>query len=301
MCLKNGIISQIIPRRIPAYEKVTFLYDEKYSADSPDASASAKDILSAETIRLFLPEKFRGIPVIFHDEIDSTNTEAKRLISSGELRSDCLIAAASQTEGRGRMGRSFYSPSGTGIYMSLVLHPKAELSDSVSVTTMASVAVIRAIRSLTGLEAGIKWVNDIYMNGRKVCGILSEAVFGPEKDAAPFLIVGIGINVSTDVFPEELRGIAASIGVQGLSRAELAACSAAELLSLSADLSDRSYMDEYRACSLVLGHEITYTCGDTVRRAEAVGVDDSGGLMVLFPDGSSDTLRSGEISVRLTD
>ena len=256
-----------------------------------------KDILSATGISVLLPSQLRGLRIFAYDSIDSTSTEARRLIAAGEIGDAALVTANSQTAGRGRQGRSFFSPADTGLYMTLAIRTAADFADAVSLTTMASVAAVRAIKRLTPLEPQIKWVNDIYIGGKKVCGILTEAV-GAFGSGEVYILIGVGVNISTADFPSEIENVAASLG-QPLSRNALAAELTAELMSFAENLADKSYIDEYRAHSLVIGRDITYTRAGEITAARAVGIDENGGLEVEHADGSRDTLRSGEISVRL--
>jgi len=246
--------------------------------------------LSREQLAAALP----GVDVVVLQTVDSTNSEAKRRIRAG-CRETLLLAAEAQTAGRGRQGKSFYSPGGTGVYMTLAVHPHVPLTDAVSVTTKASVAVCRAIRSTTGLRPEIKWVNDLWLNGKKICGILVEAVPG-EAGMAGSLVIGVGINVTTTDFPPELSE-AASLG-RMVDRNELIAAIARELLRETADLRDTSYLEDYRAWSLVLGRPVSWVLNGERREALALEIDDDGGLVILDQDGSRRTLRSGEISVR---
>jgi len=248
--------------------------------------------LSCEQIQAALPD----VRVEVFPELDSTNAEAKRRLKNG-LCEPLLLVAEHQTAGRGRQGRSFYSPDGTGIYMTLVVHPNAPLTDAVSVTTRASVAVCRAIRRLTGLNAEIKWVNDLYYNGKKICGILVEAVSDFAESLTKSLVIGVGVNVTTQDFPKELPE-AASLGT-AVNRSRLTAAIAEELLRETADLHDKSYLSDYRAWSLVLGKKIVWTMDGVKREALAVEIDGEGGLVIREEDGTVRTLRSGEISVRL--
>lgn len=260
--------------------------------------AEKSDILSPEGIMGYLPECCKDLRIFSYKEIDSTNDEAKRLISSGL---DCagLIVAESQTAGKGRLGRTFYSPKQTGIYMSIAIHPKIDIFDAVSITTAASVAVIRAIEALTDAKPMIKWVNDIYLDSKKLCGILTEAVTNIESGITQSIVIGIGINISTANFPAELEGIAVSLYPEGITRNRLIAGIAKELLDISRDLRDRSYIEEYRAHSLVLGKNITYNKNGESYRAKAVAIDDTGGLVVENDCGITETLHSGEISIIL--
>jgi BirA family biotin operon repressor/biotin-[acetyl-CoA-carboxylase] ligase len=210
-----------------------------------------------------------------------------------------LIVSEYQSEGRGRHGRSFYSPSRTGAYMTLVIHPETNLADAVSITTAAAVAVVRVIETLTDKKPLIKWVNDIYLNDKKICGILTEAVTDFETGTAQSVIVGIGVNVCTKDFPEDIGSIAASLEPWGVTRNQLVAEIASQLLDFFQNLFDKSYLEEYRAHSMVLGRKIDYYMRDKVCHATAIGIDDNGGLIIQNEDGSRDVLRGGEISIRL--
>ena len=240
----------------------------------------------------------RELALRIYDCVDSTNSEAKRYALAGGA-TPCAFLAEAQSAGRGRMGRSFYSPDGTGIYLSVLLRVEDDLSDTVLLTTGAAVAVRRAIRQVTGVEAGIKWVNDLYLEGRKVCGILAESFF---VGNARYAIVGVGVNLYTESFPEELRQIAGSLlrEERGL-RNRLAAALLAELYDLAGALRPERFMAEYRAASLVLGRQITYTENGITKNGYAEAVDDRGRLHVRHADGGEAILASGEISLRLTD
>lgn len=230
-------------------------------------------------------------------EVDSTNSEARRRIKAG-LTEPLLLTAEHQTAGRGRQGKTFYSPAGTGIYMTLVLHPNVPLTDAVSVTTRTSVAVCRAIRNMTDLRPEIKWVNDLYLYGKKICGILVEAISDYQAGITQTLIIGVGINVTTQSFPEELQE-AASLCVE-VDRNRLIAGIAEELRTELSDWKSNAYLGDYRNWSMVLGKPIVWTQNGVVRNATALEIDDRGGLVIQNEDGSRHTLSSGEISVRLS-
>lgn len=254
------------------------------------------DLLSEELITAVL--RHRDIRVSVFDCIDSTNNEAKRRLAGGGPGAE-LIVASQQTAGRGRMGRSFYSPAETGLYMSLALSCPGGFESAVSSTTAAAVAVVRAIERLTPLRPLIKWVNDIYLDGRKVCGILTEGVTDFETGALTGIVVGIGINLHTEEFPADIGAVAASLGSSSPGRCVLAAAVADELADIIGAYPDRSYLDFYRSRSLVIGRRITYTAGGVSADAEAVGIDDIGGLIVRKDNGETFALSSGEISLRL--
>lgn len=245
-------------------------------------------MLDRRKIEELLPKL--GVTVL--PRIDSTNAEAKRSARSG-AGLPYLICANSQSAGRGRLGRSFYSPAGGGLYMSLAYEPKVSVADAVSITGAAAVAVCEALDELCKTEAEIKWVNDIYVGGRKVCGILTEAVTCGEHTV---IIVGIGVNCTTDIFPDDIKDKAGSVGEVDRN---LLAASIAERLLIYAETADTGlWLPEYRRRCLVLGKEITYTDGETARSAVAVAVDEKGGLIVN-EKGKLKTLSTGEITVRI--
>ena len=253
-------------------------------------------VLSAEAVCAFADSRLDGVSVKVFESIDSTNAEAKRV--ADKTPGPLLILAEQQTAGRGRLGRSFYSPPGTGLYMSLMYHPDTSLSENLSVTAAAAVAVVRAIEKLTDMKPQIKWVNDIFINGKKVCGILTEAVTDFESGTDISVIVGIGINVTTESFPPEVGETAASIGVSRLDRNRLASEVAAELLRLIKNLGDRSFMEDYRQHSMVIGREITYIKNGISHSATAISIDDDGGLKVSGDQGIT-VLNTGEITLRV--
>ena len=164
----------------------------------------------------FLKDALKELDIVYFDKIDSTNSEAKRNIISG-FREKRLYIASCQTDGRGRMGRSFYSPPKTGIYLSFAFPAPEIVNDVVSLTSKSAVAVTEAIESLTDIALKIKWVNDIYLAGKKICGILSESIVTDRN----YIIIGIGINLSTNSFPDEIASSAGSLNCDSLSETEL--------------------------------------------------------------------------------
>ena len=241
-----------------------------------------------------LGAQFDGVLVHVFDEIDSTNTEAKRMASGGFL-GDALLVAHRQTAGRGRMGRSFYSPNGTGAYFSILHTLHAPLCDAVAITSAASVAVMRAIRALTGIQTQIKWVNDLYYNEKKVCGILTEAVSAGKHT---HVIVGIGINLDTADFPEELSGIAGSLNAK-IDPAALIAKLYGEIAHYLQDPSSREWLDDYRAHSMVLGRRVTWIEAERARTGVAEAIDGDGALLIRDEKNDLVRLHTGEISLRL--
>ena len=252
------------------------------------------DLLRTEEIRLRLTELGTQADVICFSAIDSTNTEARR--RAQELSGPLLLAAEKQTAGRGRQGHSFYSPEGSGLYMTVALPIRLPLPDAALATQAMAVAALNAVRDAGGPELGIKWVNDLYYQGKKVAGILTEAISDLESGQTAVLLCGIGYNLTTSVFPEELAGKAGGIG--RLNRNELAARTAAGFLRLAAALPDTSlWMDKYRERSIVLGRGLSFTQDGVQYRAVAEKIDERGSLVVRLADSSLRTLSSGEISI----
>ena len=228
------------------------------------------------------------------ETVDSTNSEAKRMAAEGV--DFALIAACRQTAGRGRMGRSFYSPADTGVYFSLLFEPKADLESAVTLTGAAAVCVMRAIRALTGKQTSIKWVNDLYLDGKKVCGILCEAV--TMGDEPPKLILGIGINLCTKEFPHDLKDKAGSVNAQVSPNALIAAV-CRELMPYLHDPKNTAWLSDYRVHSCVIGRPIAWIEGDVTRHGLAEGINERGELLVRDEEGKAWVLRTGELSVRV--
>lgn len=233
----------------------------------------------------------KNVEVLVFDTVTSTNDIVKKLILQGDRtdRREYLVAAEMQTAGRGRQGKSFYSPKGSGLYFTLAMTPKN--SDFTLITSALATAVSKGIDKVCSVETQIKWVNDIYLGGRKICGILAELI----GDA---VVAGIGINITTEDFPEELRGRAGSLG-GSIDRNVLAAEIADAAFELCGDLDGNAAeilaYCERRSC--VIGRKIKFTDGGVAYRARAVALDGKGGLVVVTEEGER-VLRGGEISVR---
>ena len=242
--------------------------------------------------------KHEKLNIRLFDVIDSTNSEAKRIAKeNAEGLAPTLIVAQGQTAGRGRMGRSFVSHRGDGIFMTLLYLSDEPMSDAVSITTAAAAVVAQAIESVAGRDMKIKWVNDIYDERGKVCGILAETVSVGSRLA---IIVGVGINTGVPDFPEELEGIASSIGEIDGKEGILIAKITDGLLLCAENTKDRSYMQAYRERFMLAGKAVDLLQGgERTGGGRVVGVDDNGGLLIL-PDGQDcvTVIQSGEVSVR---
>lgn len=221
-----------------------------------------------------------ALPLYLYDGIDSTSSECRRRLAAGEAR--CLVLADRQTAGRGRNGKRFFSPPGAGLYMSLLLRPEGGARHALGITTYTAVRAAEAVETLTGKRCGIKWVNDLYFDGKKVCGILTEAL----GDA---VIVGVGLNLLPAAVPPELAGVMGCLDAPG-ARDALAGTLARGLLDYVPG--DASHMPEYRRRNLVLRRRVRFPGGE----GRAVEILDDGGLVVETERGRV-ILRSGEISL----
>lgn len=249
------------------------------------------DVVSAQSIKSYLKN---DIDVICLDCVDSTNNECKRMLADGQY-GVFLVTADEQTAGRGRQGKTFYSPIATGVYFSLVIRPHAALTNAVTATTAASVAVCKAIEQLTDKQPKIKWVNDVYVDNKKICGILTEAITNFEEGIVDSVIIGIGINISTHSFPDGVDN--AGCLNADVDRNRLIAKTVDELLHIAGG-DYKSFIDYYRSHSLVIGERIKFIQNAKVTPATAIEIDETGGLVVKLDDGTVTTLRSGEISIR---
>ncbi len=263
---------------------------------------SEGDILNETTLSLCLSEAEVDLPLRFYRSVDSTNNEAKRLAAAGEKR-DLLLVAEKQTAGRGRSGRSFSSPEG-GLYMSFLLHPVSSAEESTRLTTAAAVAVSEAVEEISGKKTGIKWVNDVFLDGKKITGILAEASLSLENGGLEYAVVGIGVNVCEPRggFDPAIRGIAGAIWKpeerKENARARLAALIARKYLRILAANDPLSTHRAYRERSLVLGREVVVMRnGRGEESAKVLDLDEENRLVLRYPDGRVETLGTGEIRV----
>lgn len=261
----------------------------------------SEDKLDKEIIRSYLPGLDRNI--LIYDELESTNLLAKE-IARTEKKSGSLIVANSQTKGRGRLARSFFSPKDAGIYMSYIFIPKSSENIYDILTALAGLAVRRAVSTLYNIELGIKWVNDLYYQDKKVCGILSEGVYDLEKKQIVSAVIGIGINVNPSLFPKEIEdkaGSLASFKSNYVSRNRLIAeiVKEFELLTTEENLRKRDFLDEYRQASIVIGKRVKVSVGDNEYYAKVLDIDKDCALIVEKDDASIQVLSYGEISLSL--
>ena len=231
---------------------------------------------------------------------DSTNTQAKALAAAGAPHGTVLMAGK-QTGGRGRMGRTFQSPEGAGVYLSVILRPGCEPAKLMHLTCAAGVAMVEAVEGVCGIRPQVKWINDLVVGGKKLGGILTEMSL--DKGMVDYAIIGIGINCLQTEFPPEIADLATSLSAAAGREIppELLAAAMVDALwrmSLVLFSEKKQIMDAYRANCITLGKDIRVLRADSVRPGKAIDLDEDGGLLVEFPDGSRETVASGEVSVR---
>ena len=227
-------------------------------------------------------------------EIDSTNNEGKRRAHG--LKKPLLLLADHQTQGRGRQGHSFYSPVATGLYMTIVVPTTLPLSTIALCTQIMAVSALHAVRKTGGPQLQIKWVNDLYLGSKKTAGILTEAVTDSGTQKTVAVVCGIGLNITTTDFPDDIRNSAGSLGP--IDRYDLAAEITASFLQMMEDLPDTAgWLEEYRQNSLVLGRPLNFALNGRTYYGIGKEIDDQGRLIVKLEDGNEVTLSSGEVSV----
>jgi BirA family biotin operon repressor/biotin-[acetyl-CoA-carboxylase] ligase len=293
--------------RAAVWKAIKQLEAEGYQIDAVQNKgyclASNNDMISPEGIRTYLNVENKELEIYVYEVTESTNKCAKLSAINGGKQGTVYVAEK-QSAGNGRRGRSFVSLKGKGIYMSLILKPIVNASNAVLITTAASVAVHRAIANVTGKLTQIKWVNDLFYEDRKICGISTEAVTDCETGMIDSIILGIGINFNSreEDIPDELKGIIGTLyhGDSGnVTRNELIAQVIHQVLQLCMKLDDISFLTDYRKYSMVIGKEIMVIGHESQKRAKAIGIKENGGLMVVYEDGKEEVLCNGEVSIRV--
>lgn len=264
--------------------------------------SAENDIISRSGIGLYLTDENLTKQIFCHDVLESTNNTAKEMAMRG-ARHGTVVIAERQSGGRGRFERSFFSPPGCGVYLSVILRPeRLWQAEPTIITAYAAIAVCEAIKDLTGKDAQIKWVNDIFWNGKKVCGILSEAVTDFESGQVGWIVVGIGINCSEPAgnYPAELENIIGSIRLNDgqITRNRLAAEVIRRMICPDAYPEPTEIIARYRCRLMFLGEKVLVNGWNESYNATALDIDESGHLLVQKEDGSVENLSCGEISVR---
>ncbi len=262
----------------------------------------AADVLTAAEFASFMSGRQLGNQVDCNEEIDSTNNRAKYLAEHGAPEGT-LVTAEVQTAGKGRRGRTWVSPPGTGAWFSLILRPEILPAYASMLTLTAALAVAEAIEDASGLSAGIKWPNDVVVSGKKVCGILTE--MSAEPDQIHYVVIGIGINVNMTEFPEEIEKTATSLYIESgrrIRRSELIMSVMKHMerwYRVFLNTSDLTGLKEdYMARLVNLNRQVTVLDPRGEYRGMCLGIDDNGLLLVKREDETMEKVMSGEVSVR---
>lgn len=294
-----GVCRNVIWKAMKELEKNGYIIDA--IPNKGYCLACHNDILSTQSIAQFLN---MDLDVLVEKCVTSTNTILKEKAEQGASHGTVLIAEE-QTLGRGRMGKRFYSPAGSGIYLSILLRPDIPAREALFLTTSAAVATARAIEDVSPKKADIKWVNDIYIEDKKVCGILTEAAFNIETGKFDYAIVGIGINICypNDGFPPEIDDIATAVFDKDSDSVNKRNIFIANLLNYFMEYYDnfenKKYVSEYIDRSMIIGKKITVLDGQKSRDAIALKIDKLCRLKVRFDDGYEKWLNSGEVSIKV--
>ena len=300
LCKTFGVSRQAVWKNICCLKELG--YDIESVTNKGYRLISKPDILYGPEIEAYLEEESFCQKVECHDSIDSTNIRGKQLAELGEAEGT-LIVADRQTAGRGRRGRNWISESGVGIYMTYVLRPTVQPAHVSGITLLAALAMCEATYQECDVLPQIKWPNDVIIDGKKICGILTEAVSDFESGRIDTVVVGIGINYHApkEGYPDEIKEIAGTVCAEDekIPRNELVAAIIENLCKLYQDLPDKSFMEDYRKWSNVLGKKIRFTSGTDWEYGTAVAIDEDGGLIVEKEDHTQEILHTGEITVRV--
>lgn len=291
----QDLADQLNVSRMSICKAIKALKDDDYNivtiANKGYKLLSDNDILSKEAINCYLNNK---IDIYTYKTIDSTNNQTKKIAVENNQR-NALIVAEHQSAGRGRYGRNFYSPNKQGVYMSLLLKCNKSFNDATLITIQSAVAINRVIKKLYNLDTKIKWVNDLYYQGKKICGILTEGISDFESQTMQAVIIGIGINVSTDNFPDELENIATSLNLKSINRNELIANIVNEILTIIEEDFD-VVLEEYRRFSCVINKQIEFIYKGQNCTGLVIDINNVGNLVVKIDDKEL-ILSSGEIRI----
>lgn len=245
--------------------------------------------------------EYHGYKIEYFDEIDSTNTYLVNRAKAGAPDKTVAIANR-QTAGRGRRGKSFFSPENTGLYMSIIRKLDCNVETAMLITPAVACAVANALESVSGKEMGIKWVNDIYSGGKKLCGILTETKFDFEHDKLDYAVIGIGINLFEPEggFPDDLENVATAVFSDYSEDMRTAVIQEVldNLDKYLPKIADKSFLEEYRRRSVLIGKTVNVIKGEESHPAQVLGIDDNARLVVKDENGVR-AIDSGEVSIRL--
>lgn len=273
------------------------------------ALSKETDILSSKVIKNNMLKYADKFNFIIHKTVASTNIIARELAING-AESGTVVIAEEQTSGYGRNGKSFFSPYGTGIYMSIILNLKKEkkIFNSSFITTAAAMAVSKSIEEISNENTQIKWVNDVFINGKKVCGILTEGAFSFEDGKLDYAVIGIGVNVNfpKDGFPKELNNIAASINsknnANSNTKSDIRNILVAKILENLYDyyFNDVNFYEEYKKRSFLIGKKVSININNKEHIVKVLDIDKTFALVAEFQDGKIERIVSGSINKRLS-
>lgn len=258
----------------------------------------ANDVLNATMIQEQLNDFYHTIEIV--DTIDSTNDELKR--RANDLEDGFVLIADTQNKGKGRNGRDFYSPKQCGIYMSLFLKPNLSIQHSLKLTACASVAIFEAIKKNYGLSSKIKWVNDVYLENKKIVGILCEASLEMNTASLEYMVIGMGINVHSFLKPQELQDVAGSIedfSKVKINRNVLIKDILNYFYQYYTSIHENTFLPIYKENSYVLFKDVIIYEKQTSYPARVLDIDENANLIIQKEDKSIATLSSGEVSLRL--
>ena len=257
-----------------------------------------------EKIRDLLPTECPWRDTLYwYDTIDSTNTRAKEMAAAGAVQGTVLIAAT-QTGGRGRLGRTFQSPDGMGVYLSVILRPDCPPQELMHLTCAVAVAMCDAVEICADFRPGIKWTNDLVWGKLKLGGILTELQVSQKTGLVEYAVVGIGINCCQQRgdFPKEIADMAASVSMAAgrpVDPQALTACMITSLQKMASSITEKEAMlKQYRSDCVTLGKQIRILQGDLSQYATALDIDSDGALVVRMADGTLQAVSSGEVSIR---
>lgn len=289
--------------RSAVWKAIKSLQDEGYKIEGVNNKgyrlSSEADLISEQGLRIYLNNENGYNDIEILQSVVSTNDYIKQS-AVPKINSSKIVIAREQTVGKGRAGKSFYSPANTGIYMSIAHSADIGIADVPIYTLIATVAVCLAVEKLTDLTPKIKWVNDVLVDGKKVCGILTEAVVSDfEGGKVDFLVVGIGLNVETEIFPDYISQTAASISPKGVTKNEITAEIINNFFKLAKPDMHEYVVEEYKNRSLILGRRITYKIDEKIYTARVLDINKKGGL--IAENGDQTTLSIGNFTILSID
>lgn len=301
----QDICNQLGVSRTAVWKNINALKEEGYQIDSVNNRGykllSEPDVVDEMRIREYLHTKWLGGTILYGKEMDSTNTQAKRL-GEHDAANGTVVIAERQTAGKGRRGKSWISPAGN-CYFSILLRPDVVVDRASIITLVSAMALAKAIKQVTSLDTMIKWPNDVIANGKKLCGILTES--STDLEYINYVVVGIGVNANQTDFPEEIKDMASSICLetgQKVNRAELLGTFLnvfEEYYGTFLETEDLSKLsEEYNHLLVNRGKEVKIIEKEQERILTAIGIDNKGGLIVENDCGQRETIISGEVSVR---